>query len=91
MTTQVIFKIEKSLKEQAIKKARSEGIALTSMLKMATKAFVSGELKVGLIKSEKFNSKTEREIKAAIKDFNNNKNISTRLHSAKEVMDYLKK
>ena len=62
MTTQVIFKIEKKLKEQAMKKAQSKGIALASMLKFATKAFVAGQLDVGLVGTEVFNAKTRREM-----------------------------
>lgn len=91
MTTQVIFKIEKSLKEQAVKRAKSEGIALTSMLKMATKAFVAGEFNVGLIQSESFNSKTAKEIKKTIEDIDKGKNLSPSFKSAKEAIKYLKK
>jgi hypothetical protein len=91
MTTQVIFKIEKNLKDKAIKKAKSEGIALASMLKMATKAFIAGEFTVGLIQSENFNSKTSKEIKESLEDIKKNKNLSPRFKSAKEAIKYLRK
>lgn len=91
MTTQVIFKIDKKLKDQAMKKAQNEGIALASVLKLATKAFVSGDLNVALVEKEEFNAKTRRGIEAAIKDIEAGKNLSPKFDNAKEAIAYLKK
>ena len=68
MTSQVIFKIDKKLKDLAMKKAQNEGIPLASVLKMATKAFVSGHLTLGLIGSEEFNAATQKKLKNIQKD-----------------------
>ena len=57
MITQVIFKVDKKLKDQAMKKAEKEGISFSSVLKMATKAFVEDKLNVGLVVEDKFNKK----------------------------------
>lgn len=89
MTSQVIFKIDRKLKDQAMKKAQNQGLPFASVLKMATKAFVDGDLTIGLVGSEKFNIATTKEIKAALKDIAKGKNLSPRFSSAKEAVQYL--
>lgn len=89
MVTQVIFKIDKKLKDKAMAKAQNEGIAFASVLKLATKAFVDGYLTLGLVGSEKFNAIAGREIKGALKDISQGKNISPSFSSAKEAAKYL--
>lgn len=91
MTSQVIFKLDKQLKEQAMKKAQKEGIAFSSILKMATKAFVDGALNVGLVAEESFNAKTHKEINQALKDIKSGKNLSPRFKTADAAIAYLKK
>jgi len=90
MATQVIFKIEKKLKDQAMAKAQNEGIALALILKLATKAFVDGDLTFGLIGSEKFNAKAGREIRSALKDISQGKNLSPSFVSSKKAIEFLK-
>ncbi len=90
MTTQVIFKIDKKLKDRAMAKAQHEGIAFASILKFATKAFVDGDLNLGLIGSEKFNLMTSREIDNAQKDISQDKNLSPKFSSAKSAIKFLK-
>jgi len=90
MITQVIFKIDKKLKGQAMAKAQNDGIAFATILKFATKAFVDGDLNLGLIGSKKFNTTTSREIKNILKDTSKNKNISSGFSSAKEAIKFLK-
>lgn len=90
MTTQVIFKIDKKLKEKAMAKAQHEGISFASVLKLATKAFVEGDLRLGLVGSEKFNAQTAREVKNALKDISQGKNLSQGFTSAKDAIKFLK-
>lgn len=90
MNTQVVFKIDKNLKKKAMAKAKHEGIAFASILKLAAKAFVDGDLTLGLIGSEKFNAKTAREVKSALKDISQGKNISQGFTSAKDAIKFLK-
>lgn len=90
MITQVIFKIDKKLKEKAMAKAQHEGIAFASVLKLATKAFVDGNLKLELIGSKKFNAKTAREVRIAVKDISQGKNLSRSFTSAKDAIKFLK-
>lgn len=91
MTTQVIFKIDKKLKDKAMAKAQHEGIAFASILKLATKAFVDGDLSLGLVGSEKFNAAVSREIKNVQKDISQGKNLSPSFRSAKQAISFLKK
>ena len=90
MNTQVIFKIDKKLKEKAMAKAQHEGIAFASVFKLATKAFVDGDLKLELIGSKKFNAKTAREVKNTLKDIYQGKNLSPGFTSAKDAIKFLK-
>ncbi len=89
MTTQVIFKIDKKLKEQAMKKAQHQGIAFASVLKLATRAFVEGHLTLGLVGSKEFNTVSGKEIKGALTDIAQGKNLSARFSSSKEAAKYL--
>lgn len=90
MITQVIFKIDKKMKEKAMAKAQHDGISFASVLKLATKAFVEGDLTLGLVGSEKFNAKTAREVKSALKDISQGKNLSLGFTSAKNAIEFLK-
>ena len=91
MTTQVIFTIEKRLKNEAMRKARSFGLPFSSVLNLATRAFVDGKISVGIVDILPFNAKTAREIQSALSDIAKNKNLSPRFASAKAAINYLKK
>ena len=92
MTTQVIFKIDKKLKEQAMKKARSEGVPFASVLKFATKAYVEGGFDIGIVEQHiAFNAKTRRLMDKMTKDINEGKNLSPRFTNAKDAIAWLKK
>ena len=92
MTTQVIFTIEKNLKNEAMRKARSFGLSFSSVLNLATRAFVEGKINIGVVDNpQPFNDKTAREIRSALSDISKNKNLSSRFSSAKEAINYLKK
>lgn len=90
MTTQVIFKIDKKLKDKAMRKAQNQGLPLASVLKLATKAFVEGRLNVDLVGGEKFNPAARREIGEALEDIAAGKNLSPRFNSAKASLKYLR-
>ena len=57
MTTQVIFKIDKKLKAQAMRKAKSEGLTFSAVLKMVTEAYARGSLDVELVSRVSLNAK----------------------------------
>lgn len=91
MNTQVIFKIDKKLKDQAMKKAQSEGLPFGVVLKLATKAFVEGNLNIGIVANESFNKSTTKDINKALADIKAGKNLSPRFSNANEGIAFLKK
>jgi len=90
MTTQVIFKIDKKLKERAMEKAQNKGIPFGVVLKMATQAFVDDELDVGIIQKERFNAKTRKEIEQSLKDIKAGRNLSPVFTNMKDMDKYLR-
>ena len=90
MTTQVVFRIEKNLKNRAMKKAHKDGLPLTAVLKLATQAYVSGDLCIELVRQPRLNAKTRRELVKISKEIRQGKNLSPVFESAKGAIDYLK-
>lgn len=90
MVSQVIFKIDKKLKQEALKKAQKEGMAFSTVLKLATKAYVEGELGISLTPPEKFNAATRRELRQALKDIKAGRNLSPGFDNAEDAIQYLK-
>ena len=90
MTSQVIFKVDIRLKAQALKKARKEGIAFASVLKLATKAYVDGALEVQLVAQPRLNAKTRRELRGISKDIRQGKNLSPAFDNAQSAIAFLK-
>jgi len=76
MTSQVIFRIDKRLKDQAMKKARKQGMPLALVLKLATQAYTEGRLNVDVREPERFNAKTRKEIEEALEDIKHGRNLS---------------
>lgn len=90
MTTQVIFNLDKKLKEKAQKKAKADGLSFSDILQMSTRAYVQGKFEPQMVQTEeKFNAETRKEIEAAIKDIKAGKNLSPIFTSTKEMDDYL--
>ncbi len=46
MTTKVIFSIDEKLKGAAMRKAKAQGLTLTAVLNMATRAFVDNKMDI---------------------------------------------
>lgn len=90
MTTQVVFKIDDKLKKKAMKKADQEGLAFSTVLKLATQAYVNGDLEVGIEKPQRLNAKTRRELIQISKDIEQGKNLSPAFRNAKDAIAYLK-
>ena len=71
MTEQVIFKIDKKLKSQAMKKAKHEGTTYSAVLKMATQAYVANQFETGLVYSQKL----IRDVRQAQKEIREGKGL----------------
>lgn len=89
MNTQVIFKMDKKLKERAMKKARAEGIPFSSVLTLATKSFVEGGLAIEAVQRPVLNDKTRRMLDRALKDIKAKKNLSPAFTNMKDMDAYL--
>ncbi len=53
MVEQVIFKIDRKLKDRAMKKAKKEGTTYSDVLRFATDAFLDNRFEVGFVYSPK--------------------------------------
>ena len=73
-----------------MKKAQNEGLPFTAVLKLATEAYVNGNLDVQLVNQPKLNAKTRRELQSISKDIRQGKNLSPSFDTAKEAITYLK-
>lgn len=92
MVTQVIFKIEPKLKNQAIRKAKREGTTYSSVLKFATRAYVKGDFRVGLVRENELpNAKTARELDQMDRDIKAGRNLSPGFDNAQDMIAYLKR
>lgn len=90
MTTQVIFNIDKKLKDQAMKKAAGQGITYSTVLKLATRAFVENRFDIDVVIPEPFNQKTRQAMSEAIADVKKGKNLSPRFRSRQEMVAFFK-
>jgi hypothetical protein len=90
MISQVIFKIDKKLKDKAMQKAQAEGFPFAFVLKMATQAYVDNNLDVQLVARPKLNEKTRRELIKISKDIKQGKNLSPGFNNVEEAIAYLK-
>ena len=89
MTTQVIFTIDKRLKNEAMRKARSFGLPFSSVLNLATRAFVDGKINIEMVDAQPFNAKTRKTLTRILKDIDQGKNLSPMFGSADEAISYL--
>ena len=90
MTTQVIFTIDKKLKNEAMRKARSFGLPFSSVLNLATQAFVDGNINVEMVEAKPFNAKTRKILTRILKDIEKGKNLVGPFDSAEEMMKSLR-
>ena len=86
-TTQIVFNIDPKVKAKAMKRAKREGVPLASYLRQSTEAFADGKYGMGIVE-EKFNEKTARELRKALKDIEEGKNIVS-FNTPEEMDTYL--
>ncbi len=90
MTTQLMVKIDRGLKQRVAKKAKTQDLSLTDLVKMTFRAYEQGRIEPSMIQvPERFNSKTRKEIEKALKDIKARKNLAGPFNSAKALDDYL--
>ncbi len=91
MITQVIFKIDKKIKEQAQKKAKSRGTTFSNVLKMASYQFVEGDFEPVLRPREEFKPSVRRQILKSIADIKAGRNLSPAFNNADDAINYLER
>ena len=89
MTTQVVFNIDKKLKNEAMRKARSFGLPFSSVLNMATRAFVDGKMSIEMVDAEPFNAKTRKTLTRILKDVDQGKNLIGPFDGPREMDSFL--
>jgi hypothetical protein len=91
MTSQVIFTVDKALKDRAMKKAKAEGIPFAAVLKLATKSYVEGSLSVRLFEEDPpLHPAAAKRLGKAVKDARAGKNLSPSFSNAKDAIRFLK-
>lgn len=91
MTTQLVVKIDKGLKERVAKKAHKQYLSLSDLVKMTFHAYDEGRIEPGIMQTpERFNAKTRRILDRALKDIEQGKNMVGPFYDAKDAITYLK-
>lgn len=89
MTNKMIFNVDSKIKERAMKQAQQDGVPFSTVLKLATKAYAEGKLRLSISDVSSFNEATRREIKQALDDIKRGKNLSPAFTNAKDAIAYL--
>ena len=89
MTTQVIFTIDKKIKDAAMRKARSFGLPFSSVLNLATRAFVNGKMNVEMVENPILNNKTRQELIEISRDIKDGKNLFGPFDSGEKMDKFL--
>lgn len=90
MTTQLMVKIDKGLKDRVAKKAKKQDLSLSDFVKMAFHAYDEDRMMPGLIQQpERFNAKTLRELKKISKDIKEGKNLVGPFKTVADIKKYL--
>lgn len=90
MITQVVFNVDKKIKDKAMKRAKSIGVPFASYLKAATRAFADGNVGMDIVR-EKLNAKTRRELIAVHRDIEKGRNLSPAFSTAEDMERYLRR
>lgn len=86
----MVFNIDKNLKKRAMARSKKMGMPLSFILNKAIKNFAEGRWDVDIVE-EKFNTKTAREIRQALKDIKEGKNLSPVFNNIDDAIAYLER
>lgn len=89
MTNKMIFNVDSKIKERAMKQAQQDGVPFSTVLKLATKAYAEGKLRLSISDVSFFNETTRKEINQALEDIRKGKNLSPAFTNAKDAVAYL--
>jgi len=91
MTNKMIFNVDSKVKERAMRQAFQDGVPFSVVLKLATKAYAEGKLRLTISDVPSFNETTRKEIKQALNDIKKGKNLSPTFTNARDAIAYLSK
>ena len=91
MTNKMIFNVDSKIKERAMRKAQQDGVSFSTVLKLATKAYAEGKLRLTISDTSSFNEATRKEIEQALDDIKKGKNLSPAFTNARDAIAYLNK
>jgi len=74
-----------------MRKAQQDGVSFSTILKLATKAYAEGKLRLSISDVPSFNEATRKEIKQALDDIKKGKNLSPAFTNARDAIAYLNK
>lgn len=89
MTNKMIFNVDSKIKERAMKQAQQDGVPFSTVLKLATKAYAEGKLRLSISGVPSFNEATRKEIEQALEDIKKGKNLSPTFTNARDAVAYL--
>lgn len=90
MTTQLMVKIDKGLKDRVAKKAKKQDLSLSDLVKMTFHAYDEGRIQPGIMQTpERFNAKTRRILDRRIEDVEQGKNLVGPFKTPEEMDNYL--
>ena len=87
----MIFNVDSKIKDRAMKQARKDGVPFSTILKLATKAYAEGKLRLSISDVPSFNETSSKEIKQALEDIKKEKNLSPSFTNAGDAIAYLNK
>ena len=90
LTTKVIFNIPRNVKEAAVRRAKREGVTLSTVLSQAARAYGSGVLDVEAVDARPLKPAVMRELKRMIADANRGKSLSPLFTNAADAAKWLK-
>ena len=91
MTTQVIFTVDKTLKNRALRKAKAQGISFADVLNLATKAFVDGSFGMRFTEEgHTLDGVAKKRLENALHDIKIAKRLSPEFTDVEDAMRFLK-
>ena len=92
MTSQVIFKLDRSLKKKAPEKAKTDGLSFAAVLQFATRAYVEGRLDPPLAEPERpLKPRVLKQLKKISEDIQAGKNLSPAFDNVQAAIAWRKK
>lgn len=85
----MIFNVDSKIKERAMEQAQRDGVPFSTVLKLATKAYAEGKLRLSISDVPSFNEATRKEIRQALEDITRRKNLSPAFTNAEDALVYL--